>query len=329
MPFGLEAQVALDVILELLPECCLVGALDGPDVGVGAAEQHVVEHRFAGARPGHRLVELVDVGLERSPDNGDQALFEPAGYLLADVLLKALAELALVRVSDRGDLEGVLVGQDPDERLLVRAESLHGVATGGRVGAAVPLDDLRWAIAQSRWGGYGTVRLGRRCTILARRGRRVRSGRSGRRLSVWYWGRHAILSWRRSAIMLLAVRRSGRAVHLLRRRRLLVPISALLRRVLALLRRRVLSVSLRRRVLSLRRGILPLGRRILALWRRSTGVVALVRRRRIVTLRRRVLALLRGVLLLAVALRRRRFWNKQSAPTNNENERLGKENSRP
>lgn len=72
---GLGAEVAADVLFEVAVVGRFVGVLDGVHVGVGAADEDVVEPGFAGAGAFERLVQSVDVFLEGAAEDGKQAVF--------------------------------------------------------------------------------------------------------------------------------------------------------------------------------------------------------------------------------------------------------------
>lgn len=61
-----------------------------------------------------------------------------------EVAHHALVELCAERI----DLDGVLVGEDPDERLFVGAEALHGGAEGLDIGIEIDVGGLNWAVAE-------------------------------------------------------------------------------------------------------------------------------------------------------------------------------------
>lgn len=77
----LHAEVALDGILEAAAESLLVGALDGAQVSVGAAKQHVVEHALLGAWPLHRVKEVVYVSQQGSASQLQKRRFKVAARL--------------------------------------------------------------------------------------------------------------------------------------------------------------------------------------------------------------------------------------------------------
>ena len=100
--------------------------------------------------------------------DGHESILEVPARLLLDVLDKVAIELAMEGRLDSLDLERVLVGQRPDEQLLVGAEALHGGTARPRVGAGVPVDDLRRPVAGASgsrrklrsMGGEGVLRRG-------------------------------------------------------------------------------------------------------------------------------------------------------------------------
>lgn len=122
----LKAEVAAHVVLEAPAEDAHVLALDGVDVGVGPPEEHVVENCLLGARPAHGVAQQVHVVAEGPADEGEEPLLQPAARLALNVGLEVAPVDAREGVADRSHLQGVLGGQDADQRLLVSAEALHG-----------------------------------------------------------------------------------------------------------------------------------------------------------------------------------------------------------
>jgi hypothetical protein len=55
---------------------------------------------------------------------------------------------SLVSCTESVNLQRVLVREDGDQRLLIRAKALHGLAQSLRIRIGVPLNDLRRTVAQ-------------------------------------------------------------------------------------------------------------------------------------------------------------------------------------
>lgn len=144
----LQAQVALDSGNQVLAEGVPVCGLDGVDVGVGAAEEHVVEDTLLGAWASHAVEEGVYVVQERPACDGHKALLEPAAGLVFEIGDEVAAVGACVRFIDGMYLVGVLVGEMGNQGALVCAEAFHRLAEGVGGGPGVPGDDLGRAVAR-------------------------------------------------------------------------------------------------------------------------------------------------------------------------------------
>jgi hypothetical protein len=227
--FCLHAEIAPDGVLKRPAECLLILALDGLEVGIGPAEQHIVQHFLLCAWAAHGVVQGVAVVQERSLDQGDQALLKPAARLREDVLLQTAVEKAVVGRPERLYLEGILGGEDTDQLLLVGAKALHGRSQSLRVRSGIPGDVLGRAVTQACRGRRAAIRRRGSAVLLSLRGvaalRRVRATTmlrrelaiSRRRCSVRGWG--AILSLRRGlTVAVLALRRRRLAIAILLRR---------------------------------------------------------------------------------------------------------------
>lgn len=83
--FGFGGEVAADVRFEAAVVGGLVGVFDGLQVGVGAADEDVVEPVFFGADAGDGAVEEEDVLLEGASEDGEEAEFEVVGCFGFDV----------------------------------------------------------------------------------------------------------------------------------------------------------------------------------------------------------------------------------------------------
>lgn len=256
----LHAQVGLHVVFQrfcgvaFAAEEASVLALDGVDVGIGASQQHIVEDMFLGAHAGQGIAQQVDVVEEGSADESDEAFLQITARFLADLLQQFAPMDPAVGLFDGCDLPGILGCQDPDQRLLIRAPSLHGLHQQVGVGNAIIVNDHRRPVPRGRRGRRILLRI------------RVHMG----------WGLLPIIRLLRLLVIGLLCRLSIRlllSIGLLRR----LPIWGLLRGriLLLLLRRGVLLLLLRPGVLLLllRRGIL------LLLWRRRGAVRSLLRRR--------------------------------------------------
>lgn len=104
VPLGFHGQVALDHALQRPAKRLMELGLDGVQIGVGAAEQNVVEHRFVGARAFHGVIEQVAVMQQRSLDDGHESLFEIAARLGHDVFLQTPAVYTKIGRLDGFDL---------------------------------------------------------------------------------------------------------------------------------------------------------------------------------------------------------------------------------
>lgn len=93
---GLGREVAADVAVEILAEEAVVLALDGVHVGVGAAEQDVVEDGLVGADALDGVVEDVAVLGEGAADQGLERLAEVARRFRVDVLEQVAHEALVV-----------------------------------------------------------------------------------------------------------------------------------------------------------------------------------------------------------------------------------------
>lgn len=181
----LEAQLALDGGDQVAVEGGAVRGLDGVQVGVAPAQQHVVQHLLLGAGPAHGLEETVHVVQQRTPRERDQALLEPAARLVLEVGDEVPAVVAAEGVVDGVDLKGVLVGELANQGLLVRPEPLHGLSQSVGSRPSIPGDDLRRAVAgrRGRRGEATVAGCGRGAVAAGAGGSAIGSG-------------GAVLSWR-------------------------------------------------------------------------------------------------------------------------------------
>lgn len=104
VPLCFHGQVALNHALQRPAKCLMELGLNGVQIGVGAAEQNVVEHIFVGARAFHGVIEQVAVMQQRSLNDGHESLFEITARLGHDVFLQASAVDAEIGRLDGFDL---------------------------------------------------------------------------------------------------------------------------------------------------------------------------------------------------------------------------------
>lgn len=131
-----------DEVLALELEVLLV---DGPELGKGPGDEHLVEGGLVGAPVGLAgLVDGLGVGgglgevdglvlVAAALDEGDEDPLEVAGGVADDVVLEGLALDLVVLLLDGLDLGVAPGGQDLDQAVLVGAGAGNGVVEGPRV----------------------------------------------------------------------------------------------------------------------------------------------------------------------------------------------------
>lgn len=120
--------VALQVALQGVSVELLVELGDGADAVVGQRAQDLDDGLLVGADAADGVVQLLGVELRQRGHQGEDDVLELAAQLGLEVGDQVLAEVGLEGRGDLQSLDDAAAGEDLDDRLLVGAEALHGLA---------------------------------------------------------------------------------------------------------------------------------------------------------------------------------------------------------